>query len=120
MMLKFFAISSVILIVRCFAGGPGYQPPILDKCDFWQHLYQENGKYLKSVCIIYDPKGLNETKEYCKSLNMEIIDVESWDDYAALYQIEHEYIAPYSAEFWVKPPNNTNCYMANLVSFWYM
>lgn len=115
-MLKFVIIFAVI-ITEGFAGSPS-RPPLVDQCDFKQHLYRPDGSYLKSVCIIYDPKGLNDTMKFCESLNMEILDVPPGDHYLALYQIKHEFIPPFSADFWVKPQSSTDCFMAELVDYW--
>ena len=115
-MLKFIIVF-VVIITEGFAGSPS-KPPLVDRCDFKQRLYRPDGSYLKSVCIVYDPKGLNDTIKFCESLNMEILDVPPGDDYLALYQIKHEYIAPFSADFWVKSPNSTVCYMAELIEYW--
>lgn len=120
-MLKIFIlVVPAVIFSGIFAGGPSALPPIKTPCDFIQPLYMQNGTYMKTVCIIYDPKGLNETIAQCESLNMEIYDVDSWGDYDALYQISTDFIPPFSAEWWVKPINSTTCLMASLTTFWYV
>lgn len=81
-----------------------------DICFAHQDLYDSNGVYLQSACIITQSKSYSEAQAICQSSGMDLYDVSSTTYQTALFNFAYNYFPQGSGStFWVKGLSPGEC-----------